>query len=198
MKIYGDVNSGNCYKVKLVAEQVKCAYEWIAVDILNGETKTPAFTTLNPAGKIPVLITNEGDLLAESNAIIWYLAKGTKLLPDDHFDQAKILQWLFFEQYMHEPYIATARFIQRYLGNPESRQEELQAKRKKGYEAIAVMEGHLSCHDFFVGDAYSIADVALFAYTHVAEEGGFSLTDTPHIRRWIDQVSKQEAFIKLG
>lgn len=197
-RIYGDVKSGNCYKVKLVPEQLEIGYQWIDVDIINGDTKTSEFKAINPARKIPVLVTQDGERLSESNAIIWYLAQGTELLPEEKFKQAEILQWMFFEQYMHEPYIATARFIKIYLGNPASRQDELAAKIEKGYDALHVMEQHLSSAPFFVGGSYSIADVALFAYTHVAEEGGFSLNAFPNIQRWIDSVSAQNRFIAIG
>ena len=198
LKLYGDVKSGNCYKVKLVAEQIQKPYDWIDVDIMNGDTQTPEFRQVNPAGKIPVLVSADGKTLAESNAIIWYLAQDTHLLPTGQFAQAEILQWMFFEQYMHEPFIATARFIKLYLGNPANKQDELAGKMEKGYQALDVMEQHLSSSSFFVGGVYSIADVALFAYTHVAEEGGFSLKDYPHIRHWIDRVAAQEGFIPLG
>ena len=196
--IYGDVYSGNCYKVKLVAEQLDYRYDWRAIDILQGETKTAEFQAINPAGKIPVMVTDEGRVLAESNAIIWYLAQETPLLPQDSFAQAEILQWLFFEQYMHEPPVAGARFIKRYLGNPEEKKAELAEKIQKGYQALDVMETHLHHHDFFVSAHYSIADIALFAYTHVAGEGGFSLDAYPHIRSWIKRISNQERFVPLG
>lgn len=198
LKIYGDVKSGNCYKVKLVAEQIQAPYHWIDVDIIKGETQTPEFKEVNPTGKIPVLVTSAGKTLAESNAIIWFLAQDTHLLPKEQFEQAEILQWMFFEQYMHEPFIATARFIKIYLGNPASKQGELASKMEKGYLALDVMEQHLTSTDFFVGGVYSIADVALFAYTHVAEEGGFSLKDYPNIRHWIERVKSQKHFITLG
>lgn len=196
--IFGDVYSGNCYKVKLVAEQLQYRYEWRAIDILRGDTKTAEFQAFNPAGKIPVIVTETGQVLAESNAIIWYLAQDTFLLPQDSFAQAEILQWLFFEQYMHEPPVAGARFIKRYLGNPEDKQTELAAKIQKGYQALDVMETHLRRHDFFVSAHYSIADIALFAYTHVAEEGGFSLDAYPYIQRWIERISAQDRFVTLG
>ena len=198
MKIYGDVKSGNCYKVKLVAEQTHKPYQWVDIDILNGDTQTTQFKEINSIGKIPVLVSTNGKTLGESNAIIWFLAQDTFMLPKGQFEQAEILQWMFFEQYMHEPYIATARFIKVYLGNPENKQDELAAKMVRGYKALDVMEQHLASTSFFVGGQYSIADVALFAYTHVAEEGGFSLTDYPKIKSWIDRVQSQNDFVPLG
>ena len=198
LTIYGDVRSGNCYKVKLVAEQTQQPYHWVDVDIMQGDTTTPQFKRINPAGKIPVLVCPDGKVLAESNAIMWYLAQDSNLIPSGQFEQAQALQWMFFEQYMHEPYIATARFIKVYLGDPESKKDELAVKTERGYLALDVMEQHLTAAPFFVGDAYSIADIALFAYTHVAEEGGFSLKHYPHVRSWIGRVKAQQHFVGLG
>ena len=198
VKVYGDVNSGNCYKVKLTLEQLRQPYDWVEVDILRDDTRQADFLALNPAGKIPVLITGDGTVLSESNAIIWYLAQQSQLMPEGRLAEAEVLQWLFFEQYMHEPNIASARFIKRYLGNPADRKAELEAKIEKGYQALAVMEKHLAERAFFVSGQYSIADIALFAYTHVADEGGFSLGDFPHISRWIDKVMAQDGHIAIG
>ena len=172
LTIYGDVRSGNCYKVKLVAEQTQQPYHWVDVDIMQGDTTTPQFKRINPAGKIPVLVCPDGKVLAESNAIMWYLAQDSNLIPSGQFEQAQALQWMFFEQYMHEPYIATARFIKLYLGNPESKKDELAVKMERGYLALDVMEQHLTAAPFVVGDAYSIADIALFAYTARCGRGG--------------------------
>lgn len=180
-EIYGDVKSGNCYKVKLVAEQTHKTYQWVDIDILNRDTQTTQFKEIISIGKIPVLVSAAGKTLGESNAIIWFLAQDTFMLPKGQFEQAEILQWMSFEQYMHEPFIATARFIKVCLGNPVNKQDELAAKMVRGYEALDVMEQHLASTSFFVGGQYSIADLALFAYTHVAEEGGFSLIDYPKI-----------------
>lgn len=197
-KIYGDVNSGNCYKVKLLAEQLELPYQWIAVDTLAKETQSEAFLAKNPNGKIPLLEIEPGRYLPESNAILHYLAEGTPLLPADRFQRAQVLQWLFFEQYSHEPYIATARYIVRYLGRPQDLEPALQAKMKPGYKALGVMESLLQHNRFFVGDRYTIADIGLFAYTHVAEDGGFSLGEFPSIVQWLDRVRAQPGFVTIG
>ena len=196
--IYGDVNSGNCYKVKLLAEQLGLPYAWVAVDTLKKETQTEAFLRKNPNGKIPLLETADGHFLPESNAILHFLADGTVLLPADRLEHAQVLQWLFFEQYSHEPYIATARYIVRYLGRPPELEAQLQAKMVPGYRALHVMQAHLHHHPFLVGGRYTIADIGLFAYTHVAEEGGFVLDDFPAILQWIDRVRAQRGFVAIG
>ena len=196
--LYGDVNSGNCYKVKLLAEQLRLPYRWVAIDILKRETQTPAFLARNPNGKIPLLETADGRLLAESNAILHFLADGSALLPAEPFAHAQVLQWMFFEQYSHEPYIATARYIVRYLGRPPEMEAQLQAKMAPGYKALRVMEAHLARHPFFVADSYGVADIALFAYTHVAQEGGFELEEFPAVRAWIARVQAQPGFVPIG
>lgn len=197
-KIYGDVNSGNCYKIKLLAEQLGLPYEWIAVDTTKKETRTPKFLAMNPNGKIPVLELPSGEYLPESNAILCYLASGSPLLPRDRLEQARVLQWLFFEQYSHEPYIAVARFIIRYLGRPIEQEQALLSKMAPGYKALGVMEVYLANRPYFVGEQYTIADIALFAYTHVAEEGDFSLADYPAIRSWIKRVQSQPRHVRIG
>jgi glutathione S-transferase len=196
--IYGDVNSGNCYKVKLLAEQLALPYRWIAMDILAKETRSAKFLAKNPNGKIPLLETPEGQFLSESNAILHYLAQGTPYLPTDRLAHAQVLQWLFFEQYSHEPYIATARYIIRYLGKPPEMDEVLQSKMAPGYRALEVMESHLRSRSFFAGERYTIADIGLFAYTHVAEEGGFSLAGFPTIAQWLERVREQPGFVPIG
>jgi glutathione S-transferase len=152
----------------------------------------------NPNGKIPLLETEDGRCLPESNAILHFLAEGTALLPTDRFEHAQVLQWLFFEQYSHEPYIATARYIVRYLRRPPELDAQLQTKMAPGYKALQVMESHLSRQLFFVGGRYTIADIGLFAYTHVAEEGGFELTNFPAIQQWLERVREQPGFIGIG
>lgn len=197
-KIYGDINSGNCYKVKLLAEQLALSYEWIGVDTLKKETHSAAYLAKNPNGKIPLLETPAGEYLPESNAILHYLAQGTSMLPTDRLEHAQVLQWLFFEQYSHEPYIATARYIVRYLGRPAEMEQALQAKMAPGYKALKLMDAHLRSKPFFVGERYTIADIGLFAYTHVAEEGGFTLADFPAIRQWLRRVRAQPGFVGIG
>lgn len=197
LTVYGDIWSGNCYKVKLLLCRLGLAHNWQHVDILQGESRTPAFLALNPNGRIPVLI--DGDrVLCESNAIVHYLAAGSALLPTERYLHARVLQWQFFEQYSHEPCIATSRYIVRYLGSPPARLAELEAKRDGGYAALAVMEQHLADRDYFVGGATTIADLSLYAYTHVANEGGFSLDQYPRIRAWLERLACEPGHVTMA
>ena len=186
--VYGDSRSGNCYKIKLLCSQLGIAYEWREVDILAGDTRTAEFLAMNANGKIPLLALPDGRHLAESNAILAYLADGSDLAGSDRFARAAVLQWMFFEQYSHEPNIATSRFIIQYLGSPPDRQALLEEKRLGGYKALDVMEQQLGNNTFIAGSEYSIADIALYAYTHVAHEGGFDLDNYPATRAWLDRV----------
>ncbi len=195
--VYGDSISGNCYKIQLACAQLGIDYEWHEVDIMAGETRTPDFLAMNANGKLPLLALADGRYLPESNAILAYLADGSALAGGDRFERASVLQWMFFELYSHEPYIATARFVVRYLGNPPERQKDLERKRKGGYRALDVMEKHLSSHDFIANDAYSIADIALFAYTHVAHEGGYDLSGYPKINGWLERVRATPGFVSM-
>ncbi len=195
--IYGDSRSGNCYKLKLAAAQLGFDYEWQAIDVMSGKTREPAFLALNPNGRVPLLRLADGRCLPESNAILCYLADGTALVGADRYSRAEILAWMFFEQYGHEPYIATSRFIIQFQGSPPERQAELEAKKPGGYHALNVMEQHLAEHDFFVDEAYSIADIALFAYTHVAHEGGFDLSAYPAIGEWLERVRGTDGFVPM-
>ncbi|MES2069745.1 MAG: glutathione S-transferase family protein [Pseudomonadota bacterium] len=197
LKIYGDIYSGNCYKIKLLATQLAIPHAWIPIDILRRETHTEAFLKKNPNGRIPLLELDDGACLPESNAIMHYLAEGSALLPQDKLQHAQVLQWLFFEQYSHEPNIATARYIVRYLGRPADKEEQLQQKMAPGYRALDVMERHLAKHSYFVADEYTIADIGLYAYTHVAHEGGFDLASYPAIRAWLDRVRQQQAYLSM-
>ena len=187
-KLYDYPDSGNGYKVRLILNHLQLAYSYQAVDILAGETRQADFLALNPNGRIPVLQLADGTCLAESNAILWYLGDTTHLVPTDRLQRARVLQWMFFEQYNHEPNIATSRFILKHTEINEERQQALDQKRPAGYAALDVMEQHLANNEFFVGE-FSIADIALFAYTHVAEEGGFKLASYSAIQRWIDAIS---------
>ncbi|HEY7316246.1 MAG TPA: glutathione S-transferase family protein [Candidatus Binatia bacterium] len=196
MKLYNVAYSGNSYKVRLLLAQLGIPSEMIEVDILKGESRTPEFLKINPNGRTPVLDDN-GFILAESNAILAYLARGTGFLPDDRKMFGLIFQWLFFEQYSHEPYIATSRFWLQHKTDSPERSAILAAKRDGGWAALKVMEDHLAKHDFFVG-AYTIADIALFAYTHVSHEGGFPLDDFPKIHAWIERVKSQPGFIPMS
>jgi len=195
-KVYGMSSSGNCYKVKLLLTQLQQPFEWVEVDTLKRETRTPQFLAMNPNGKVPLLEVAPGRYLAESNAILCYLAEGTAYLPADAWQRAQVMQWLFYEQYSHEPYIATARFIRHSLKNPD--EPTLPMKTERGYIALGVMEQHLLQQEFFAGSAYSIADVALYAYTHVAHEGGFDLAAYPAVCAWLARVSHQPRYIPLG
>jgi glutathione S-transferase len=197
MKVYGDSRSGNCYKIQMLCAELDIPYDWQEVDILAGETRTPQFLAMNPNGRIPLLAFPDGHYLAESNAILCYLADGHELAGADRMSRAQILQWMFFEQYSHEPNIATSRFIIRYLGNPASRKADLEAKSKGGYAALGVMEKQLLNHPYMAGENYSIADMALFAYTHVADEGGFDLADYPAVRAWIRKIEKRPRFVAM-
>ncbi|AVT78334.1 glutathione S-transferase [Rhodopseudomonas palustris] len=183
MKIYGDLNSGNCLKVKWTCDRLSLPYEWIAIDTMKGETRTPAFLALNPAGQVPVVAFDDGRSLAQSNAVIRYLARGSDLIPADPWLEAKMDEWLFWEQYSHEPYIAVCRFQMVYLGKPASELDP--DKVRRGHAALARMEQHLADSQFLAGERLSLADVALLAYTRMAEQGGFALKDYPAVRAWI-------------
>ncbi|MCO7506499.1 MULTISPECIES: glutathione S-transferase family protein [Pseudomonas] len=196
-KVYGDYQSGNCYKVKLMLHLLDIPYIWCPVNILNGETERPEFLVKNPNGKVPVLELEDGSYLWESNAILNYLAEGSLFLPSEPRLRTQVLQWQFFEQYSHEPYIAVARFIQFYLGMPEDRVDEYKSLQKGGHKALKVMEKQLQETPYLVGDKYSIADVALYAYTHVAHEAGFLLDDYPKIRAWLERVASHERHVPM-
>ena len=197
MKVFGDIASGNCYKVKLVLEQLAIPHEWHHVNILEGETKRPDFLRMNPNGKIPVLLLDDGNALSESNAIINYLAEGSDLYPTDRLAKARVLQWQFFEQYSHEPYIAVARYINKYLGLLESRRQDYESKQAGGVKALQVMEGQLGRTPFLIGKAYSVADISLYAYTHVADEGGFDLSAFPAVVNWLSRVKAQPGHVTM-
>jgi glutathione S-transferase len=188
MKIYGDSNSGNCLKVKFVCEHLAIPYTWIEIDTRKRQTRTTEFLKLNNAGQVPTVEFDDGRTLAESNAIIKYLARGSDLVPADAFAAAKMDEWLFWEQYSHEPYIAVCRFQMVYLGKPASDLDP--DKIKRGYAALARMEHQLAATRFLIGDAVSLADVSLLAYTRLAHEGGFHLEGYASLRRWIGETEK--------
>ena len=196
MKLYNVAYSGNSYKVRLLLAQLGIPCEIIEVDILKGESRTPEFLKINPNGRTPVL-DDDGFILAESNAILAYLARGTKFLPEDRQQFSLVFQWLFFEQYSHEPFIATSRFWLQHKPDSSEKTALLAAKRDGAWAALRVMEGHLARNNFFVGD-YSIADIALFAYTHVADEGGFPLDNFPKIRGWLARVKKLPKYLPMS
>jgi glutathione S-transferase len=198
LRVYGEASSGNCYKIKLLLNQLNLKHEWVPVDILQGASRTPEYLAKNPNGRVPLLEVTQGVYLPESNAILHYLADSTPLLPHGKFQHAQVLQWMFFEQYSHEPFIATSRFIIKSLGRPAEKEALLQSKIAPGYQALDVMEKHLTVHTFFVADRYTIADIALFAYTHVAHEGDFDLSNYPKIRSWIQRVKEQTGHVAIG
>jgi glutathione S-transferase len=187
--VYGMASSGNCHKVKLALEMLGLPYRWHEIDIMKGESRTPEFLAMNPNGRVPLLKIDEHTYLAESNAIICYLADGTPLWPGDRLQRAQVLQWMFFEQYSHEPYIAVARFVRVFQKRTDDpRMPEL---LKRGYAALDVMERHLASYNFFAAGRFSIADIALFAYTHKAHDGGFDLARYPAVRAWLDRCLAQ-------
>lgn len=194
-KGYGDIRSGNSYKVRLALIQLGLAHEWVHVDLFAKETREPWFLEKNPHGKVPVLEAHGGVCLRESNAIMCYLAEGTPLLPDDHLLKAQVMQWLFFEQYSHEPYIAASHAIIYFFGRPPGSDAELEEKQAPGYKALELMEQHLGAHEFFVGERYTIADIALYAYTHVAEEAEFELARFPAVCAWLKRVEGQPGYV---
>lgn len=188
--------SGNGYKVRLLLHQLGIPFRCLEHDVLNGGTRTAEFLALNPTGKIPVLQLEDGTVLTESGAILYFLAHDSDMWPSGRLAQAHTLQWLFFEQYSHEPYVAVARFIQ-HLNPGCGRQAELPVLHARGLAALRIMEAHLAAHRFFVGDRYGIADIALYAYTHVAAEGGFDLDGFPSIRRWLADVARQPGHVRI-
>ena len=199
MKLYDYLPSGNSYKVRLMMAYLGLTYEHVGLDIIKGETQTDGFKAVNPVGQIPLLELSDGRRIAESNAIMYFLGEGTPYWPKNAFDQAKCLQWMFFEQYKHEPAIAVARFIHHYA--MEQRQSELPALTKRGYLALDIMEDHLADNLWFVscdsGDGRTLADVALYAYTHVAGEGGFDLSRYPNVTAWLERFSDHPKHIRI-
>ena len=187
MLIYNSPVSGNCYKVRLLLAQLGIGYEVEHVDVVDRSNRKELLGELNPALRVPTVVLDDGRPLAESNAILWYFGDGTEYMPEDAYERAQVLQWMFFEQYSHEPSIAVARFLRAFLKkHDDPRLPELQ---KRGYAALGVMDRHLSDRAYFVGDALSIADLALFAYTHKADEGGFDIAPYPAVRAWLERVA---------
>jgi glutathione S-transferase len=197
LRLYDFLPSGNCYKVRLLLTQLGIPFERVNINILKGESRTLEFLSKNSNGRVPVLEVEPGKFLSESNAILFYLSENTQFFPDDSWERAQVLQWLCFEQYSHEPYIATSRFWISELGKAEEYRDALNQKREPGYAALTVMEKHLTNHKFFVGERYTIADIGLFAYTHVADEGGFDLARFPAIQAWLEQVKSQPQHISI-
>jgi len=195
--VHGMSTSGNCHKVRLMLEQLGRPYAWAEVDSANGGTRTPAYLAKNPNGKVPMLERGDGAVLVESNAILCWLAEGSTYLPADAWQRAQALSWLFFEQYSHEPYIAVARFIRGWTPVDSPRRADLPRLQERGAQALAVMEKHLQDAAWFTGDDYGVADIALFAYTHCADDGGFDLVAYPCITDWLARVRAQPGFVPM-
>jgi glutathione S-transferase len=195
-KLYQYHSSGNCYKIRLLLHLLNIEYEIIEIDILQKASRTPEFLKINPNGRIPVL-EHQGRFLPESNAALWYLAKNTPYLSSDNFHEAQTLQWMFFEQYSHEPFIATSRYWISILKAADQYQQQLEQKQAGGYAALDVMEKHLGQQDFFVANRFSIADIALYAYTHVAAEGNFNLTNYQNIQQWCQRIESRPGYISI-
>jgi glutathione S-transferase len=188
-RVFGTSTSGNCHKVRLALDLLRLPYRWHEIDIMKGESRTPEFLAMNPNGKVPVLQIDDHTFLAESNAILCYLADGSSLWPGDRLARAQALAWMFFEQYSHEPYIAVARFVRLFLKKDDDPRLPMLVQR--GHAALAVMQRHLARQPFFAAGTFSIADIALFAYTHRAEDGGFDLGGYPAVRQWLDRCRAQ-------
>ncbi|MFO1402682.1 MAG: glutathione S-transferase family protein [Steroidobacteraceae bacterium] len=195
LSVHGMSASGNCYKVRLLLEQLGQPYQWHEVDVVGGATRTPAFLAMNPFGQVPVLEHAPGQFLPESGAILCYLAEGTPFWPGERLARAATLRWMFFEQYSHEPYIAVARYIRSFLPADHPRRADLPRLHERGNEALRVMERHLAANEWFAAGRYTIADIALFAYTHAAADGGFDLGNYPAIGRWLERVRAEPRWL---
>lgn len=198
IKVYGTSLSGNCHKVRMALEALHLPYSWIEIDSSKGETRTPEFLARNPNGKVPVAELEPGVYLPESNAILCYLADSSPLIPADRLLRARVLQWLFFEQYSHEPFIAVARYLRLFHPDPPSQRALAESKLPGGYRALEVMEKALADEPFLVDGRYTIADIGLYAYTHVASDGGFDLSRFPAIRAWLARVAAQPGYVAMA
>jgi len=196
--VFGDIQSGNCYKLALLFSNLDISHNWQEVLVTRGDTRSKEFLAMNPAAQIPVVRLDDGAVITQSNAILHHFARGTELLPQQPLLSTRVLEWQFFEQYSHEPAIAVRRFIKKFLSMPADRLDEYKKLEERGYAALQVMEHHLSAFPYLVGDQYSIADVSLYAYTHVAGEGGFDLTDFSAIRNWLARVESQRGYIAMS
>jgi glutathione S-transferase len=197
MHLFDNLDSGNGYKVRLLLAQLGLRYDWTNLDLDAGATRAPEFLKRNPNGRIPTLELDDGTHLAESNAILWYLAEGSPFVPSDRLGRAQVLQWMFFEQYSHEPFVATPRFIVKHLPADHARRAELPDRLAKGRAALTVMDAHLSSRRFFVAERYTIADIALYAYTHVGHEGGHDLAPYANVRFWLERVAAQPGHVGI-
>ncbi len=197
MLLYDAPVSGNCYKARLLLAQLGVEYERREIDVVDRSGRAESLGAVNPAMQVPTLVLDDGRTLAESNAILWYLGLGTPYLPDEDFERAKVLQWMFFEQYSHEPNLAVVRYWVSIAPATSPRESVLEARRRAGYEALDAMEQELATRQFLVAERYTIADIALYAYTHVAGEGGFDLAGYPAINRWLDRVAAQPGHVGI-
>ncbi len=197
-QVHGMTVSGNCYKVQLLLAQLGIDYDWHEVNILEGESRTPEYLAMNPNGKVPVVEVEPGEYLSESNAILCYFGEGTALLPAGRLERARVLEWMFFEQYSHEPCVAVARFVSRFLPADHPRRAELPGLIERGNAALAVMESQLKAQDFFAPGGYSLADIALYAYTHNAGEAGFDLGAYPAVQAWLARTRAQPGHVPMG
>jgi glutathione S-transferase len=197
LTLYDYLDSGNGYKVRLLLAQLGKPYRHVEVDIMKGESRTRDFLAMNPNGRIPTLQLDDGTCLPESNAILWYLAEGSAFLPDGRLGRSQVLQWMFFEQYSHEPYVATPRFIIRHLPEESPRRAELPRRLEQGRAALTVMETHLDGRRYFVEERYSIADIALYAYTHVADQAGLDLAPYPNVTAWLHRVAGEPRHVPI-
>lgn len=197
MLLYENPVSGNCYKVRLLFAHLGVPYERQTLDVVDRSNRHEVLGGLNPALRVPTLVLDDGRALAESGAIIWYFGEGSRFLPDDPYTRAQVLQWLFFEQNDHEPSIALVRFWLAYSGRPESFEDRLEERTKAGYRALGTMERHLDSREWFVGDGMTLADIALYAYTHVAHEGGFDLSGYPAVNAWLARVAAQPGHVPI-
>jgi glutathione S-transferase len=197
MLLYDSDVSGNCYKVRLLLAQLGLDYERRRLDVVDRSNRKEVLGDLNPGLRVPTLVLDDGRPLAESNAIAWYLGEGTAFVPDDRYERAQALQWMFFEQYSHEPFVAVARFWLAFSGRAAEFADQLPGKHEAGYRALDAMERHLASRTFLVGERYTVADVSLYAYTHVAHEGGFDLAGHPAIRAWLDRVAGQPGHVTI-
>jgi glutathione S-transferase len=195
--LYDSPVSGNCYKVRLLLAHLGIPYERRAVDVVDRSNRPDLLGGLNPALRVPTLVLDDGRALGESGAILWFFGEGTQFVPEDRYERAQVLQWMFFEQYDHEPAIAVVRFWMAYSGRPEAFADRLEGRTAAGDRALAAMEGHLEGREYLVGDGMTLADVALYAYTHVADEGGFDLGRYPAIRTWLDHVAAEPGHVPI-
>jgi glutathione S-transferase len=197
MLLYNSAVSGNCYKVRLLAAYLGIPLELRELSVVDRSNRAEVLGDLNPARRVPTLVVDDGRALGESNAILWYLGDGTRYVPDDRYERAQVLQWQFFEQYQHEPSIAVVRFLIRFSGEAEKHADRIGEQTANGYVALAAMERHLTGRTYLVGERYSLADISLYAYTHVAPEGGFDLGPYPAIRAWLERVAAEPGHIPI-